>query len=81
MSNIVPCLPYYCKPPNKFIRYYQKRFEGEHHSATLNIFPVCVYPDEPFHIYVQLYYYYFLYLNYSKWNTFPGSLRLIPAGL
>jgi len=43
MSNIVPCLPYYCKPPNKFIRYYQKRFEGEHHSATLNI---AVYLDK-----------------------------------
>lgn len=43
MSEIIPYLPYYCKPPNKLLRYYEKRFEGEHHSATLNI---AVYLDK-----------------------------------
>jgi uncharacterized protein (DUF927 family) len=38
MSKITPFLPYYIAPPNKFIRYYQKRFDdGAGHAATLNI--------------------------------------------
>jgi hypothetical protein len=38
MSKITPFIPYYCFRPNKFIRYYQKRFDdGAGHTATLNI--------------------------------------------
>ena len=38
MSKITPFLPYYIAPPNKFIRYYQKRFDdGAGHTAILNI--------------------------------------------
>ena len=38
MSKIKPFLPYYIASPNKFVRYYQKRFDdGAGHTATLNI--------------------------------------------
>jgi len=38
MSKITPFLPYYIAPPNKFVRYYDKRFDdGVGHTATLRI--------------------------------------------
>jgi len=38
MNNIKPYLPHYIRPPNKFLRYEQERFDdGCGHTATLNI--------------------------------------------
>jgi hypothetical protein len=38
MNSIKPFLPHYHRPPNKFVRYYEKRFDdGAGHTATLRI--------------------------------------------